>query len=312
MLIVLQIDRCTCTQTLSYIPALVESVSSNLLRGGSQRTDSGPTAKVVEKIDTSPSLEVRSEGSRMTMSEKHVKHGERKTHPMIKKVGGRGGERGGEGEGVGERGGWSDVEDGVDLGWEATPQVATSGVSGSKGLVRSIKDAAGGREGGVIPGRIIEEPGSCASPTPSRGRDSDEEDEGADDSDSSSGTVVSLSTSLPIVFSGLQHGMPPKPSPLVSTTACGAISTSADGTTTDSVDITGGQLAASGGMDSGSADRDAAVAPQNLTDTRARSGVAALSEDGITSRPTPAASQVKGISVHDIVQIMFYACIFRL
>ena len=192
-------------------------MSSLLLRGAGGKTDaaSGVTVKTVERIDTMASLEVKG-GSRGVVSEKHAKHGGRKLLPVVKKREARGS---GEGEGMGEMEdqGWSGV--GVDFGWEA----------------RSTRDGKS-LAGGVL-GRMVEDPSSRSSPALSRGRDSEEEEDGgergSDNSDSSCGTVVSLSTSLPIIFSGLnqqqqQQQQLQRPSPLLcgSTTAGGAASVS--------------------------------------------------------------------------------------
>ena len=193
-------------------------MSSLLLRGAGGKTDaaSGVTVKTVERIDTVASLEVKG-GGRGVVSEKHAKHGGRKLLPVVKKREARGS---GEGEGMGEveDQGWSGV--GVDFGWEA----------------RSTRDAKS-LAGGIL-GRVVEDSSSRSSPALSRGRDSEEEEDGgergSDDSDSSCGTVVSLSTSLPIIFSGLnqqqqqQQQQLQRPSPLLcgSTTAGGAASVS--------------------------------------------------------------------------------------
>lgn len=226
-----------CINTLA-----VESVSS-ILRD-SQKAESIVLVKTVEKVDTTLSLESRA-GSRV-MSEKYAKHS-RKPLLAAKKTSvkeGRGSENGGGGEGVGEGEGrgWSGgVGFGMSLGWEATPPIAGSGTSVGKGVsstlgVRDSKPTmlSGGREGGIVPGRVGDEPGSRASPVHTRSRDSDEDEDAedqSDDSDSSHGTVVSLSTSLPIVFSGLQQ-QTPKPSPLASTNA-GAGSTTSSGVGTN-------------------------------------------------------------------------------
>ena len=197
---------------------LVESVSS-ILRD-SQRPESSVSVKTVEKVDALLALEPRTAGR--PMSEKYVKQSRR---PLLsaKKMGlkeGRMGERGGEGEGVGEGRGWSGdgVGLGMGLGWEASAlSLPGSGVAGSKGASssRSLRDGRLSLLSGVIPGRV-EEPDSRDSPL-SRGSDDEDDLEGqSDDSDSSCGTVVSLSTSLPIVFSGL-HQQTPKPSPLATT-----------------------------------------------------------------------------------------------
>ena len=212
---------CVCGST-------VESVSPLLLRGSGVRGESGLT---VERMEIGSPQEHRGRG---TTSEKTPKHctssgsGGRKTMQVVRKTK----------ESVGRRvsGGTDDGDDaegwgsGAEAVWETTPPGGTPSLGRitSRGRLTS----AGGWEGGVVPSRVIEDlPGSArASPTLSRasGRLSDEgegdSDGLSDDSGSSGGTVVSLSTSLPIKFSGLQHHQQQlqRPSPLTTTAAAGS------------------------------------------------------------------------------------------
>lgn len=169
------------------------------------------SVKTVETVDATLSVESRTGGR--AMAEKYSKH--RKPLSAAKKTG----LKEGEGVGVGEGRGWSGdgVGFGMGLGWDASAlAVPGSGAALGKGTssTRNLRDTKLTLLSGLVPGRV-EEPGRCDSPVRT-GSDEEVDLEGqSDDSDSSCGTVVSLSTSLPIVFSGLQQT--PKPSPLATT-----------------------------------------------------------------------------------------------
>ena len=264
---------------------------------------------LVETVETVSSLDTRASGRVMT--EKYVKHSGRKLLPVVAKKTvvkeGRGGEKmgsGGDGESVGEREGygWSGegVELGVGLGWESMPPCTGGGAAITKGASSSrysSKDSgkpavlcAGGSDRGLILGRGGEEP---ASPIGTCSRDSDEDDdadEQSDDSDSSCGTVVSLSTSLPIVFSGLQS-QTPKPSPLANTGSSSTIITYNGTATSASVasTINASSAAASGSGSTGGAGRDSLVFSQQHIAAKTMPAVYVTPGDKVTSgakRPT--------------------------
>ena len=300
----------------------VESVSS--IQRDPLKSDGGSivSVKTVERQDSSSSQDSRTKA----MTEKHTKHSRKPQYVLsaAKKALGKEGraERGGSGDGLGEgegKGGWSGdgLSFSMSLGWEAT-QGGGSGVNSasSKGVssTRSSKDGrlnilAGGMEGGFGVGRVGDEPGSRASPARTRSKDSDEEEregegEGeedggqSDDSDSSRGTVVSLSTSLPIVFSGLQQ-QTPRPSPLVSNTG---LSSSTPGSG-------GGGDGGGGGGGGGSRDL-LSVAQQPL----ARAGGSGVGErvTGGVKRPALIPDSVKGTSYMYIPLYILYSCIYAL
>ena len=173
-----------------------------------------------------------------------AKHGGRKSLQATRKARetGRGGEEGevGEGEGL-----WTG---GVEPGWETMPPGMGGTGKVGQGPSRGRLSSTGGWEGGVVPSHVMEDLPSRASPTLSRGSAGHFSDDGegdsdglSDDSDSSGGTVISLSTSLPIKFSGLTHQQH-RPSPLAM-----AVSSSAAGT--DGSSVIGGGGGGGGGGD---------------------------------------------------------------
>ena len=256
---------------------------------------------LVKTVETVSSLETRA-GSRI-MTEKYIKHGGRKLPPVVAKKTavkeGRGGEKmGGGGDeesvGEGEGGGWSSegVELGVGLRLESMPPCTGSGTVVTKGASSarySTRDSgkpavlyAGSRDGGLVLDRGGEEP---ASPTGTRSHDSYEDndtDEQSDDSDSSSGTVVSLSTSLPIVFSGLQSQIP-KPSPLANT-GSGTTIIAYNGTATSAsiASAINASPVAAGGNSSGGAGRDSLAVSQQHIAAKTMPAVSVTSGDKIT------------------------------
>ena len=291
----------------------VETVSSHLVRGGSVvKSDSGVIVKTVEKLDTTPSR---------IMTEKHnIKHGGRKTVQVTKKtVGKEGRVGGGDVEGVGEGEGWGSGGVGsssMDLGWEA---VVTQGPSviGKGSSQRDRGASVGSWDGGLIPGRLTEELSSCVSPSLSRGRvsdgDVDTDGQSGDDSDSSCGTVVSLSTSLPIIFSGLQHQQQQqqqqqiaRPSPLASATVAGISTTSPTSNPPTSLPtIT--PPSASTAVSSGSSREMMSSSNQQLVGDRPPSLLVATPSDRITSgdsgtakRATTVTSHIKGVGFVDL------------
>ena len=175
--------------------------------------------------------------------EKHVKHTRKPQYVFpSKKVRkeGRGGSEGSleeeekeeeeeeEEEGRGQSGDCVSLN--MSLGWDRTSSGVGSGSMSKASVTRSLRDGrqttgvgvGGGWDGASC--QSEEGPANHVSPTSSR--DSEEDDQ-AEDSDSSRGTVVSLSTSLPIVFSGLQQ----LPKPLAPGTAATGSSTTSSGPT---------------------------------------------------------------------------------
>ena len=269
------------------------------------KTDSGVT---VERLDTAISRDTRS------MSDRHSKHGGRKTVQVTKKAAGREGREGGSGEseGAGEGEGWSGggggggVGSGMDLGgWEGvSPAPAVSGKGGP--VPRRDRGGSVGGWDGVVRGG--EDPTSLHSPSLSRGRDSDGDGDmdgqSGDDSDSSCGTVVSLSTSLPIVFSGLHHlQQTTRPSPLAS----GGISTSPTTTSAPSAATSSaplGPLGPSGSIGGGGGGRETVTAGQSLAEDRSPSASLVTTPERATTggesgtaakRATPLIIHTKGV-----------------
>ena len=190
----------------------VESVTSILK--DSPKGDSSVSGKSTERQDSSSS-DLR---TRMA-SDKHTKHSRKPQYvfsskKLVKELRGDRG-AGVDGAGEGEEKVSESVSFSVSLGWD---------VPSGGGVVPRAFSSTRSRTGTPASNREMsvrggDDAGSRASPTGSG--DSDDEDDGrADDSDSSRGTVVSLSTSLPIVFSGLQQT--PKPSPLAATGSGGS------------------------------------------------------------------------------------------
>ena len=230
----------------------VESVSSSLLLRGGTRAESG---LVVERMDVGSPHEAR---LRPTASEKQVKHGgggrkllqagrrPRET-AIVRRISGGGVE---EGDPDDIEGWGSGAEP---LMWETTPPGGTAtgrltspgGVSSRDGVGRL--SSTGAWEGVMVPSRVMEELplSSRASPTLSRGSghlsdDIEGDSDGlSDDSDSSGGTVVSLSTSLPIKFSGLQQQQRPSPLTTAASVTAPASAAAGEGRAGERVDVVG-------------------------------------------------------------------------
>ena len=248
----------------------------------------------MERMDTGSPVE-QPRGSRGSVSDKPPKHGGRKTLQAARKARemGRGGDEAevGEGEGV-----WTS---GAEPGWETTPPGGGGAGRMSQGPSRGarLSSTGSGWEGGVVPSHVMEDLPSRASPTLSRGSTSRLSDDGegdsdglSDDSDSSGGTVVSLSTSLPIKFAGLQQSHRPSPLATAVSTTTGSGSLAPDGATSGA---SGGD-----GLDVVS------VASQSTTETKS-SPTAQGSEKvaGDSKRPATTTAPIRGLHIFSLALI---------
>lgn len=169
-------------------------------------------------------------------SDKHTKHSRKPQYvfsskKLVKETRGDRG-TGADGAGEGEERASESVSFSVSLGWD----MPSGGGVVSRGWSSARSRTGTPASNRDVPVRAGDDAGSRMSPTGSGDSEDDDDDGRADDSDSSRGTVVSLSTSLPIVFSGLQQM--PKPSPLAST-GIGGSGDGVNGATGDGTGIGG-------------------------------------------------------------------------